>query len=253
MSQILENIVEVLPVYRVLDREKNLNFFRDVLGMKVLLEEGAMVRLGGQRVKEARILLEESPEQRPVIGKKKHARTVIKADEKEIRVLLEKNLARISKVYQGPKGVAFEAYSPEQDLFLLTADEIEDLVEIDKEKVKEKNEENFQGLSDFQLVQLELNVKQGNLPEFFSCLFNQESFEEVQGVTFIEKKGVGTDLQAAMDETLDIELLIFRVKKEFDLAEFAGGLSEKVTSYLDQSSRVLSLEAPNRMEIWLMK
>ena len=58
MSEILNHINGFLPVYRVLNREENLDFFRDVLGLKVLLEEGAMVFLGGHESKKRRLLRE---------------------------------------------------------------------------------------------------------------------------------------------------------------------------------------------------
>ncbi|MFG7388001.1 CppA N-terminal domain-containing protein [Lactococcus lactis] len=51
MSEIINHITAFQPVYRVLNREENLDFYREVLGFKVLVEEGAMVWLGGHEAK----------------------------------------------------------------------------------------------------------------------------------------------------------------------------------------------------------
>ena len=40
MSEIINHITAFQPVYRVLNREENLDFYREVLGFKVLVEDG---------------------------------------------------------------------------------------------------------------------------------------------------------------------------------------------------------------------
>ncbi|MCU5753272.1 CppA N-terminal domain-containing protein [Lactococcus lactis] len=117
MSEIINHITAFQPVYRVLNREENLDFYREVLGFKVLVEEGAMVWLGGHEAKKDRFQLEESPGFRPVEGLKKHGQTVIKANSSEIEQLIVRNLDKISKVYKGKNGFAFSALSPESELF----------------------------------------------------------------------------------------------------------------------------------------
>lgn len=78
MSEIINHITAFQPVYRVLHREENLDFYRGVLGFKVLEEEGAMVWLGGHEAKKDRFQLEESPGFRPVEGLKNTDRLSLK-------------------------------------------------------------------------------------------------------------------------------------------------------------------------------
>ena len=119
MSEIINHITAFQPVYRVLHREENLDFYRGVLGFKVLVEEGAMVWLGGHEAKKDRFQLEESPGFHPVEGLKKHGQTVIKANSSEIEQLIVRNLDKIAKIYQGKNGLAFTALSSEAGLFLV--------------------------------------------------------------------------------------------------------------------------------------
>nr|WP_243459928.1 CppA N-terminal domain-containing protein [Lactococcus cremoris] len=78
MSEIINHITAFQPVYRVLHREENLDFYRGVLGFKVLVEEGAMVWLGGHEAKKDRFQLEESPGFHPVEGLKNTDRLSLK-------------------------------------------------------------------------------------------------------------------------------------------------------------------------------
>ncbi|MDU0399311.1 hypothetical protein LMG8526HA_00146 [Lactococcus lactis] len=97
MSEIINHITAFIPVYRVLNREENLDFYREVLGFKVLVEEGAMVWLGGHEAKKIAVsIVQRSPGFRPVEGLKKHGQTVIKANSSEIEQLIVRNLDKIS-------------------------------------------------------------------------------------------------------------------------------------------------------------
>lgn len=117
MSEIINHITAFQPVYRVLNREENLDFYREVLGFKVLVEEGAMVWLGGHEAKKDRFQLEESPGFRPVEGLKKHGQTVIKANSSEIEQLIVRNLDKISKVYKEKMALLFQHFRLKQDFF----------------------------------------------------------------------------------------------------------------------------------------
>ena len=105
------HIIRIIPVLKINNRHLNQEFFVNQLGMKALLEEAAFLSLGDQ-TKTEKLQLEESPSMRSrrVKGPKKLARIVVKvADAKEIESLLAQKPAW-TKLYQGEKGYAFEAY-----------------------------------------------------------------------------------------------------------------------------------------------
>ena len=79
-------IIKTVPVLKVNNRRLNLEFYCRTLGMKNLLEEGAIVSLGDQ-TKSEKLVIEESPSMRTrkVEGPKKIAQITLKvADPKEI-------------------------------------------------------------------------------------------------------------------------------------------------------------------------
>lgn len=101
MKTIFENVSCMVPVVRVNNRDLNLAFYKDVLGLKVISEENALAILGGKSAKnldDAVLIIEESPSMRTraVTGVKKLKKIVLASPEfKE----------------------GFEATSPEGDLF----------------------------------------------------------------------------------------------------------------------------------------
>jgi len=101
MKTIFENVSCMVPVVRVNNRDLNLAFYKDVLGLKVISEENALAILGGKSAKnldDAVLIIEESPSMRTraVTGVKKLKKIVLVSPEfKE----------------------GFEATSPEGDLF----------------------------------------------------------------------------------------------------------------------------------------
>ena len=259
MSEIINHITAFQPVYRVLNREENLDFYRDVLGFKVLVEEGAMVWLGGHKEKKDRFQLEESPGFRPVEGLKKHGRTVIKADSAEIEQLIARNLEKISKVYRGKNGFAFTAFSPEAGLFLLTSDLLTDLsslTEVEKSSLRLEQDKNFKGLSDFEISAMDLNVADQSVIKFYEKVFDTKSVNGKFDFPFVSlnlKVKESEDLTAKLDEVLDLEFLVFMIEKGFDLRAFASQFSETTGTYLDASAKTFSLEVPNHAELWFVK
>ena len=259
MSEIIDSIVAFQPVYRVLHREENLDFFRDVLGLKVLMEEGAMVWLGGHEEKLDRFQLEESPGLRSVNGYKKHSRTVIKAAASEIEQLLARDLEKVDKLYRGKAGYTFEAVSPENDVFLVTAEELIDLsalTEIEKNEVSFVKDENFKGLSDFAISEIDLNVADNEIIEFYESVFSMKTTDGVFDFPFVSLKlsvADGEDLSAATDETFDLEFLIFMIDKMFDLEAFSTQFEDVDGTYLDASAKTFSLEVPSHVELWFVK
>lgn len=258
MSEILNHINGFLPVYRVLNREENLDFFRDVLGLKVLLEEGAMVFLGGHESKKRRLVLEESPGHRTVKGDKKHAATVLVGQADEVAQLLVGHLDAVSKVFFDGQCFGFEAISPENDVFQLLSEGLSVLTEVEKEGVRKKSvkKSEHQGLSEVRVMTLELNSSNGAVLDFVGALLGADVTRNQLRLPFvkmIEHEIQGVDLAARADETLDLELLYFSVDDAVDLVEFSKKADEKSNPYLDQSKRTLSIEAPNHMEVWFVK
>ena len=94
-------IVRVIQVLKVNNRNVNQRFYEETLGMKVLVEEGALLSLGDAS-KVEKIVLEESPSMRSrkVEGPKKLGRIVVKvAQAQEIDYLLARQ-PETSALYQ---------------------------------------------------------------------------------------------------------------------------------------------------------
>lgn len=259
MSGIIKNIVAFQPVYRVLHREENLDFFRDVLGLKVLMEEGAMVWLGGHEAKCDRFQLEESPDFRSVSGLKKHARTIIKTAKSEIEQLLVRQLDKIAKVYTSEQGYAFEAISPENDVFLLVPNELTELSaqsEVGKETLNITKNSEFKGLSDFEISEIDLNVADKSVIEFYESVFDVQSDQGVFDLPFVKLNlhiAEGEDLMAPTDETLDLEFLVFMIAKTFDLEKFSSRFEAADGTYIDAGAKTFSIEVPDHVELWFVK
>lgn len=255
MKEFIDNLEVCLPGYRVLNREENLNFYRDVLGMKVLHEENAEVFLAGHEAKEARIVLEESPGVTPVQGKKKHGLTVIQAAEDEIEQLLAHNKDKVSQLYQVKDSWAFEAISPENDVFLVVS--VEDwssLTKVDKSEVDFDAGE-FQGLSDFSVKEVQISIADLSIIEEYEKILGVKAEENVLDLSdfrLVFHCATGPDLTAKTDEKLDLMLLRFQVKQGFDLVQFAKNLPEEKL-YLDKKAKTLAIDIPQHMELWFTK
>ena len=101
MKTVFDNIKRAVPVIRVNNRDLNLAFYKETLGLKVISEENALAMLGSKSAKtrtDTRLILEESPSMRTraVDGVKKLRKIVIESPE----------------FTEG-----FEATSPEGDVF----------------------------------------------------------------------------------------------------------------------------------------
>jgi len=239
----MKDITGLVPVYRVNNREENLRFFRECLGLTVVLEEAAMVALAGtndqHKEQAAKILLEESPREdgfHAVTGLKRHARTVIKADAAEIKALMARNLEWDSRLLKGAAGYAFEALSPERDLFLVYAgDDFEELTECSKWdlSVELTADENFQGLTEIAITEIDLN--EAEMPSW-----------ALPGVTFIAADG--EELSAS--DTWDIEALDVHLAANVDLQALSADFAEP---YLDSKKQLLSVKDSSGLELWFEK
>ena len=116
-------IVRVIPVLKVNNRNVNQDFYEETLGMKVLVEEGALLSLGDASNVE-KIVLEESP----------------------------------TALYQGANGRAFEVVSPQGDRILVHAEEELESLEPLEEAPLVVVPDDFTGLTAFEVAFLEVNV-----------------------------------------------------------------------------------------------
>ena len=150
-------IVRVIPVLKVNNRNVNQRFYEETLGMKVLVEEGALLSLGDAS-KVEKIVLEESPSMRSrkVEGPKKLGRIVVKvAQAQEIDYLLARQ-PETSALYQGANGRAFEVVSPQGDTIFVHAEEnLESLEPLEKAPLVDVPED-FKGLTSFDVDFLRL-------------------------------------------------------------------------------------------------
>ena len=177
----------------------------------------------------------------------------------EIEQLIVRNLDKISKVYKGKNGFAFSALSPEAELFLVTSDLLTDLsslTEIDKSEIELEEDKTFKGLSDFEIIAMDLNVADQSIIEFYESVFGLKAINnqiEFPFVTLTFSVEESEDLAAGTDEVLDLEFLVFMIDKDFDLKDFAHQFSDVDGTYLDGSAKTFSLEVPDHVELWFVK
>ena len=195
-------IVRVIPVLKVNNRNVNQRFYEETLGMKVLVEEGALLSLGDAS-KVEKIVLEESPSMRSrkVEGPKKLGRIVVKvAQAQEIDYLLARQ-PETSALYQGANGRAFEVVSPQGDTIFVHAEEnLESLEPLEKAPLVEAPED-FKGLTNFDVDFLEVNVADlAEAEKFYSSLPDLARFIHLQ-------EAQGEDLQVENKVTWDLSMI----------------------------------------------
>ncbi|MDR1606309.1 MAG: CppA family protein [Streptococcaceae bacterium] len=222
MKTIFEHVNRMVPVIRVNNRDLNLAFYQETLGLKVISEENALAILGGKSAKtrqDARLILEESPSMRTraVDGVKKLRKIVL-----ESPAFTE----------------GFQAVSPEGDLF--------EVVPVSSDS------------QDVRVVEIQLNTP--NLTDSLAFYGNQFGLRETNQtfalpfgqISYVAAEG--PDLLADPEKVWDLEVIEFEVAAEVDLKEFAGQLDEAgLTYYIDKKSKVLALKDAQNLEIWFMK
>lgn len=222
MKTIFENVNQAIPVIRVNNRDINLAFYKETLGLKVISEENALAMLGGKSAKsrhEASLILEESPSMRTraVNGPKKIRKIVIESPD----------------FTEG-----FEALSPEGDLF-----EIVPAVAGSKEiKIKE--------------IQLNTDSLKDSLA-FYTDGFGLTEDSQAIHLPFTTLRyfeGQGPDLSADPETVWDIEIIEYAVAPEVDLHHIATQLDALGLDYfVDKKGKILTLQDGQNLEIWFMK
>ena len=226
---IVNQIVRMIPTLKVNNRNLNESFYIETLGMKPLLEESAFLSLGDKSGVE-KLVLEESPSMRSrkVEGVKKLARLIVKVENpSEIEALLAR-MEKISQLYKGNKGYAFEALSPEGDCVLIHAeDDINNLKKVDEEIAFSKDEK-MQYLTAFE-ISVEVN-----LPEDTSRL----AFNQAKGIDLLVENNV----------TWDLSMLKFQVK-ELDLASLRQRF-ESTGYFIPKSEKFFLTKDANDVDLW---
>lgn len=246
----MSKIISILPVYRVEDREKSLEFFCQTLGMKILLEDGPLVYLGGHEKEEARLILEESPTRNGYseAGKiKRHEQATIFAKASEIEQLLSNHFDNVSAFPTAENSFGFEVISPDRDAFRILPEghqTIEGLVQRTDLSFKEEKESQ---LSDFSIGQISFNFPEdGDLYKSLDILKAQDFSWPKFSVTY-------TGTQAPNEsKTWDLEALKFQLSNDVDFLSLRDKFSD-FDSYLDARERVLMVELSEGIELWFEK
>ena len=222
MKTVFDNIKRAVPVIRVNNRDLNLAFYKETLGLKVISEENALAMLGSKSAKtrtDTRLILEESPSMRTraVDGVKKLRKIVIESPE----------------FTEG-----FEATSPEGDVFEIVPSQ-SDTQDIKITEIQ-LNTSNLKDVLAFYVEGFGLNEKN----QVVQFPFGQISYFEAQG----------SDLLTNPEEVWDIEIIEFEVAPEVDLHHIATQLDDLGLAYYgDKKGKILTLTDGQNLEIWFMK
>ncbi|MGT2771848.1 CppA N-terminal domain-containing protein [Streptococcus marimammalium] len=248
---IFDHIEFKIPVLRINSRDENIQFYQKKLGLKLLSEEGSLVYFGSLERKKAIFMIEESPttRTRAVNGPKKLHKIIIKAKKKDDIESLIANGADIKRVFKGDNGYAFETVSPENDLFLIHAED-----DVSSLKLVERPELDlnlsFKGLTDYTIEEIILNVSDIEKAKTF--------YQEILGnqlpinISFVENEG--KDLAIEPHITWDIEILEFSVSKDYDLLFLNNHLRQNgLSTFIDKQQNLLVVSDYSNIEIWFVK
>ena len=236
-------IVRVIPVLKVNNRNVNQRFYEETLGMKVLVEEGALLSLGDAS-KVEKIVLEESPSMRTrkVQGPKKLGRIVVKvAQAQEIDYLLA-HQPETTALYQGANGRAFEAVSPQGDTIFVHAEEdLKSLAPLDSAPIVDVPED-FKGLTNFDVDFLEVNVADlAKAEKFYSSLPTLAHLIHLQ-------EAQGEDLQVGNHVTWDLSMIKIEMAP-FDVDVLKESLGESI-DFVHRKGTFLIAKDPSQIELW---
>lgn len=239
----INKISSISPVLKTNNRNVNQEFFEKVLGMKTLLEDGALLSLGDQS-KTDRLYLEESPSMRTrkVEGPKRLACLKIRVtNPQEIEWLLARG-HQVDRLFKGKNGYAFEALSPEGDRILLHAEEqVDSLTEMEEVPDFQANAA-FTILTEFFVEKVVLRVPTIEASTaFYQQLPGLEDYLELEETT-------GPDLALANGQTWDL----YQIKVDldtFEANELVKRFGDQVT-FVPKRQQFVLVEDPSKIEWW---
>ena len=239
----INKISSISPVLKTNNRNVNQEFFEKVLGMKTLLEDGALLSLGDQS-KTDRLYLEESPSMRTrkVEGPKRLACLKIRVtNPQEIEWLLARG-HQVDRLFRGENGYAFEALSPEGDRILLHAEEKLICLQPVQETPAFEVQDDFIGLSQFEVEKIELRAPDLQaVKEFYQSVSNVLDFLDVQ-------EAQGEDLTADNTKTWDLAMLKCLVA-DFDVEQLSSIFAEH-EFFVPKSKKFLVSQDRSNIELW---
>ena len=239
----INKISSISPVLKTNNRNVNQEFFEKVLGMKTLLEDGALLSLGDQS-KTDRLYLEESPSMRTrkVEGPKRLACLKIRVtNPQEIEWLLARG-HQVDRLFRGENGYAFEALSPEGDRILLHAEEqVDSLTEIEEVPDFQANEE-FTTLTEFFVEKIVLRVPNVETSTaFYQQLPGLEEYLDLEASD-------GPDLTLANGQTWDL-CQVKVILEPFVASEVASCFGDQVT-FVPKRQQFVLVADPSKIEWW---
>ncbi|MBM7635289.1 CppA N-terminal domain-containing protein [Streptococcus saliviloxodontae] len=247
---IFENVFLNTPLIRVNNRDLNIEFYQENLGLHLTYEENAIAILTGWENKERQFIIEESPSMRTRAvkdGVKKLSRMRLKTNAAAIEALLA-NGVEATAIFKGVKGYAFEVVSPEGDHVLLHAEDDYSNLEVTSDR-DFKAIEGFQGLADFSFDGFELNIPSQETAVFYNDLIADGL---PLNVSFTEREG--EDLAVEPNVTWDLEIFEFKLKSGADLTAIKDYFDAKgIAVYMDKKETILVLSDPSRIELWFSK
>ncbi|MEW4354660.1 CppA N-terminal domain-containing protein [Streptococcus pneumoniae] len=236
-------IVRAVPTLAINNRKHNLLFYTQVMGMTNLLEDAGFTSLG-DKTRLEKLILEEVPSNRArkVEGPKKLKKICIKvANPREIDSLLATEQKGVT-FYKGEHGFAFEALSPEGDCFLLhSEDTLDTLVAVASIEDIEPLED-FQGLTEFEVESLQLNVSALSKADFYQNLAGSSDF-----LAFEEASGADLDIEAR--KTWDLAAIHWMVDS-IDVADLEQQFVGK-ENFVPKSRKFFVTKDESQIEVWV--
>ncbi|MBF0819146.1 CppA N-terminal domain-containing protein [Streptococcus acidominimus] len=238
---------KMIPAIRINNRGANQRFLEDNLGFKTYLEDSAFAEFGDRESSEIKLVLIESPSMRTraVKGVKKLHQIVIRVkNPAEVEALLAGG-ATFTKLYKGLKGYAFESISPENDCFLLHAEEdLADLVEI-LPPVAFRSLDGFEKLTAFSVEKVIINTPQpAESRAFYDALLPGQEILDF-------REAAGEDLLVAAETTWDLDSLRIPVPADMDWSELEAKLTAPF--FKDKKERFLQTADRSNIELWFEK
>ncbi|MDR2977341.1 MAG: hypothetical protein LBV19_08670 [Streptococcaceae bacterium] len=242
MTNLLEQIEEMRPVFRVSDRDATVNFYTTVLGLKLINENSFMLQFGSRDDEQICVICAISPESlgfHKAEGQKRHIVTIIKASQADIRQLIVRHKDKMAQIFYGASGYAFSTVSPDGDAFTVMTADAGPSTEIPKDDL-DLREDYFIGLKDVSVVST--MIASPDAGDFY----NKNLL-----VQYIHPVPVPTE--AASDtETWDLGAVQFKLKEDVRLDELMLDLTDLNYSF-NENTQLFSVTAPNNLELQFTK